>query len=65
MMLQGSQTEDAESHNVESSAVYMQHRWLSMKQWHQVCTQAVRHKKRELEWTDEGRIARKEGTEQE
>ena len=28
-------------------------------------TQAVRDKKRELEWTDEGRVASKEGTEQE
>ena len=65
MMLQKSQTEDAGSHNVKSSAVYMQHRWLSSKQWHQVCTPAVRDKKREMEWTDEGQITMKEVTEQE
>ena len=62
-MLQESQTEDAESHNVKSSAVYMQHRRLGSKQWHQVCTQAVRDKKRELDWTDKGRISSKEKTE--
>ena len=65
MILQDSQTEDAESHNIKSSAVYMATQMAKFEKWYQVCTQAVRDKKRELEWTDEGRITTKEGEKQE